>query len=81
MLTNRCLARTYVIYKVSYALLQLRQLAYKLSLSLWTSASAKHSCSLFLLLLLHFGERWPLFPWRGGEIAIITGFWLEWVVG
>lgn len=34
MLTNRCLARTYVIYKVSYALLQLRQLAYKLSLSL-----------------------------------------------
>lgn len=34
MLTNRCLARTYVIYKVSYALLQLRQLAYKRSLSL-----------------------------------------------
>lgn len=27
MLTNRCLAHTYVIYKVSYAWLQLRQLA------------------------------------------------------
>ena len=27
MLTNRCLTHTYVIYKVSYAWLQLRQLA------------------------------------------------------
>lgn len=45
MLTNRCLTHTYVIYKVSYAWLQLRQLALKLHL--WTPASAKHTCSLF----------------------------------
>lgn len=45
MLTNRCLTHTYVMYKVSYALLQLRQLAYKLYL--WTPASAKHTRSLF----------------------------------
>lgn len=45
MLTNRCLTHTYVIYKVSYALIQLRQLAYKLYL--WTPASAEHTCSVF----------------------------------
>lgn len=45
MLTNRCLTHTYVIYKVSYAFIQRRQLAYKLYL--WTPASAKHTCSLF----------------------------------
>lgn len=44
MSSNRCLAHTYVIYKVSTAWLQLRQLAQRLHL--WTPASADNTCSL-----------------------------------
>lgn len=81
MSTNRCLAHTYVIYKVSTAWLQLRQLAQRLHL--WTPASADNTCSLLCSssfiwvsssLYSHEKEEEEIVTWVGVE----QGAWLKW---
>lgn len=76
MLTNRCLTHMYVIYEVSYAWLQLRQLAYKLRL--WTAASAKHTCSLFCSSSFTLASGGLYSHEVGGGAVTWVGAWQEW---
>lgn len=91
MSTNRCLAHTYVIYKVSTAWLQLRQLAQRLHL--WTPASADNTCSLLCSssftwasssLYSDENEEEEIVTLVGEEEEIVTwvgveqGAWLKW---